>query len=73
MQLQTDKTRWSNGRIKHVAYNRDTKMYLRYDCTGETPDRNYAWVGTAQQARNMVEVFPLAANFVIYRDGEERE
>lgn len=65
------KSRFPNG-VKYIAYNPERKTYLRYDCIDETPDRNYAWVGTRSQYDTMRSVYPYSEEFRRYRDGDER-
>lgn len=61
----------SSARDRLVAYSRERREYLAYDCLGSTRDRAWAWSGTIRQARNMVRVYPASRDYEIFYDGEE--
>lgn len=55
-----------------IAYNSKDRVYLSGSCSGTTPDRTWAWSGSAAQAVRMVEVYGLPDGFRMYWDGDER-
>jgi len=65
-------SRFPGGR-KYIAWNAESRTYVNYSCLGETTDRNYAWVGTAEQFKNMQKEYPWTIDFKRYLDGDEKQ
>lgn len=55
-----------------VMYCRETRLYVKADCAGETPSRMWAWSGTPAQSMRARDAFGIGEEFVLYRDGREK-
>lgn len=52
---------------KRVAVHPQTNEFLHLRGTGGTADRNYAWVGTPEQFRNLVDKWPESRVYRLQR------
>lgn len=57
---------------RHVMYCPRTKMYVRNDCLGSTPNRVWAWSGTRAQSEMARKMFGISSEYILYLDGEEK-
>lgn len=58
--------------VRHVMYCPETRMYLHMSCSGETPDRMWAWSGTPRQSMAAREKFGVDDKYLLFEDGEEK-